>query len=89
MQWEKDFDCIKKMKEWILESKIATGGECDKIQEEAKKHVLESKTAAWRKFNAPLKEEIAEAIEKIEAVGNESGDSAFTNDVYSATQDRY
>jgi pyruvate/2-oxoglutarate/acetoin dehydrogenase E1 component/TPP-dependent pyruvate/acetoin dehydrogenase alpha subunit len=74
MQWEKDFDCLKKMSEWIIESKIATQDELNEIQSEARHHALGSKTVAWKKFSAPLKEEIAEAIELIEHVASESGE---------------
>lgn len=81
LQWERDFDCIKKMREWMMEGKIATGEECDQIQEEAKKEASEGKATAWRKFNAGLKEEISALIEKIEGVGNEGGNSEFTGSV--------
>lgn len=80
LQWEKDFDCIARMKAWIIESGIATENECAEIQEEAKKHVLESKQAAWRTFNEPIKREINELVELIERVG-ENGDAAFSNEV--------
>ena len=81
LQWEKDFDCIKKMRDWMIEGKIATAGECDQIQEEAKKEAGEGKSTAWRKFNAALKGEINELIEKIEAVGSEAGTDEFTGGV--------
>ena len=74
MQWEKDFDCIKKMGEWIIESKIATAEELAEIQNDARQHALGSKTVAWRKFTIPLKEEINEAIELINRLADESGE---------------
>jgi len=74
MQWEKDFDCIKKMSEWIVESKIATSEELEEIQKEARQHALGSKTVAWRKFTIPLKEEINELIELISRLADECGE---------------
>lgn len=68
MQWEKEHDCIVKMKEWLIGSNIATQEECDSIQDEARKHVLGSKTVAWRKFTQQLKQEINEAKELLENV---------------------
>ncbi|MBL7777346.1 MAG: transketolase [Chitinophagales bacterium] len=68
MQWEKEHDCIVKMKEWLISSNIATQEECDSIQDEARKHVLGSKTVAWRKFTQQLKQEINEAKELLENV---------------------
>ena len=86
LQWEKDFDCVKKMREWILESAIATEQELELIHEAAKKHVSESKNAAWRKFSEPLKLEINEALELINKAGEESGDTDFTTIVVSQLQ---
>lgn len=68
MQWEKEYDCLVKMREWLIESGIATEEECVAIQEEARKHVLGSKTVAWRKFTQQLKEEINEAKELLQRV---------------------
>ncbi len=84
MQWEKDFDCLKKMKEWIIESSFATEEECNQIQEEARKFVLGSKSVAWKKFSTPIKEEIREVMELLENVksdigGHEAVDAAIGN----------
>ena len=79
LQWEKDFDCVKKMREWILESAIATEQELELIHEAAKRHVSESKNAAWRKFSEPLKLEINEALKLINKTGEESGDADYTS----------
>ncbi len=85
MQWEKDFDCIKKMSEWIIESKLATAEELAEIQNEARQHVLGSKSVAWRKFTLPLKEEIGEVAELINRVAEESGDDSL-NELVSTLQ---
>jgi pyruvate/2-oxoglutarate/acetoin dehydrogenase E1 component/TPP-dependent pyruvate/acetoin dehydrogenase alpha subunit len=81
LDWENEFDCIKVMQSWIVESGIASIEECDMIREEAKKHVLESKNAAWRKFNEPLKAEINEITELIGKIGEETGDAEFIEEV--------
>ncbi|MES2622055.1 MAG: thiamine pyrophosphate-dependent enzyme [Bacteroidota bacterium] len=73
MQWEKEFDCIVKMRQWIVESKIATDEECTQIHEEAKSEVTESKNTAWRQFHEPIKEEIEQLLQLIRQVGEESG----------------
>lgn len=73
MEWEKQFDCIKKMSEWILESHLATVEELEEIQSNARQHVLGSKTVAWRKYAQPLKEEIGELVNRISELANEVG----------------
>lgn len=81
MQWEKDFDCLKKMGEWIVQSKIATSDELTDIQNEARAQVLESKSLAWKNFSLPLKAEISEAIELLTKVGEESGEAKICDAV--------
>ncbi|MFN6039887.1 MAG: thiamine pyrophosphate-dependent dehydrogenase E1 component subunit alpha, partial [Bacteroidota bacterium] len=39
LEWEKEFDPVKKMKEWIIQNVLATNEECDKIEEDAKELV--------------------------------------------------
>ncbi len=65
LTWEKDWDCIKKMKEWMLESGLATSTELNKLEIEAKEHVKESKAAAWDKFITPIKKQVELAVEVI------------------------
>lgn len=68
LQWERDWDCVKKMREWIIENSIATSEELFEIEIGAKKKVLQSRNDAWRKYLQPIKKQAARAVELIEAV---------------------
>ena len=46
LDWEKDFDCLKKMREWILQNKLVTKNELDKIEKESKEEVRLAKRSA-------------------------------------------
>ena len=46
LNWEMDYDCIKKMREWILQNKIVKSKDLDKIESDCKKSVSESKIEA-------------------------------------------
>ena len=48
LKWERDYDCIKKMREWILQNKVVNSKELDKIESDSKKNVNESKIEAKR-----------------------------------------
>ena len=48
LNWEMDYDCIKKMREWILQNKIVKSKDLDKIESDSKKSVSESKIEAKR-----------------------------------------
>ncbi|MBD1261317.1 transketolase [Maribacter polysiphoniae] len=50
LQWEKDNDCNKRFKEWILESGIATPEELSKMEREIRQKVRASKNDAWAEF---------------------------------------
>ncbi len=58
LQWEEDFDCIKKMRSWMIDSEIATADECDQIEAEAKKFAHEARKKAWENFMNPIRNEI-------------------------------
>ncbi len=68
LQWERDWDCLKKMKEWIIESEIATEAELTDLEAEAKIYVRESKDRAWEKYITPLKALVQKGVDVIKSV---------------------
>ena len=70
LQFEKDFDCIKKFREWILDNGIATDKELSNIEDNAIKFVKEQKKEAWDEYQAPIKAELKEAINLFELIKN-------------------
>ncbi|HWY98842.1 MAG TPA: thiamine pyrophosphate-dependent enzyme [Bacteroidia bacterium] len=68
LQWEKDFDGLKKMREWILKFAIAKEEELNDIEEKAKEAVKEARNKAWTAYLEPIKQETAEAIALVLAV---------------------
>ncbi len=54
LQWEKDFDCIRKMREWILKEKLATAEELDLIEKQASGRVKDARAKAWNNYQKPL-----------------------------------
>ena len=86
LQWESDFDCIRKMREWIISSAIASAEELDKIEEEAKQLVKESRKAAWDEYLNPIKNELNEVcdiLSEIAAQGSVNADTinGFINEL--------
>jgi len=64
LKWEEEFDPIKKMREWILSSQIATAEELDKLVGEAEEEVKESRRKGWESFQSPIRIE-RDALVKI------------------------
>jgi pyruvate/2-oxoglutarate/acetoin dehydrogenase E1 component/TPP-dependent pyruvate/acetoin dehydrogenase alpha subunit len=46
LKWEKEYDCIIKMREWILENKLITKTELEKIESESKDEVRKARSNA-------------------------------------------
>ncbi|MDE3235921.1 MAG: transketolase [Bacteroidota bacterium] len=65
LEWEREWDCIKKFREWIVGHSIATHDELSEIDYAVKHHVKEAKARAWEKFLAPIREQVNTTIELI------------------------
>lgn len=68
LEWEKEWDGLKQMRQWILANALAENEELVKIETEATQFVKESKQKAWAKYFEPVKALVAEAIEKLEVL---------------------
>lgn len=66
LDWEREWDCIKKMKEWILENQLASEDELNEIEVAAKNNVKEAKQKAWDLYLQPLKQKVAKIISGVD-----------------------
>lgn len=57
LEWEKDYDPISKMREWIIESGSATAAELDKLEKEAEDEAKEARKMAWKAYQDPIRVE--------------------------------
>jgi pyruvate/2-oxoglutarate/acetoin dehydrogenase E1 component/TPP-dependent pyruvate/acetoin dehydrogenase alpha subunit len=65
LEWEKEFDCIRQMRIWMLESAIVTEEELAVLEDTAKKLVREAQKEAWNEFLGDIKVEKDEVISLI------------------------
>lgn len=76
LQWERDFDCIRQMKLWMIAINIASAEEIEEIDLTIKKEVLEAKKLAWNAFLNPIIEEqqsLVQLLEKIAITSKNNG----------------
>ncbi|NCA76219.1 MAG: transketolase [Alphaproteobacteria bacterium] len=57
LQWEKEHDCIRLMRQWILDQNLATAEELDAIEAGAVKTAKAARDRSWKNFLAPIKAE--------------------------------
>lgn len=62
LEWEREHDCVKKMREWMIASGIATAEEIDAMEEEEKTAVMEMKERAWNAYTAPIQAAIQTVV---------------------------
>ncbi len=90
LQWELDFDCVKKMKEFILENKFATEEELEAQEKDAKKSARQSKTAAWKAYLEEIQAEVTASLILLKAVAESSPNKVFieklVNDLAAITE---
>ncbi|MCX6291171.1 MAG: thiamine pyrophosphate-dependent enzyme [Bacteroidetes bacterium] len=72
LEWEEEFDCIRKMREWIIGSALATAEECDHLETDAKQYVNDCRKKAWSDFMDPIKDEIKTVINLFASVESQS-----------------
>jgi pyruvate/2-oxoglutarate/acetoin dehydrogenase E1 component/TPP-dependent pyruvate/acetoin dehydrogenase alpha subunit len=62
LEWEKQWDGIAKMKEWLLENGLATPSEVDEMQSQAKDLAKQARDTAWSQYIQPIKEQVSKAV---------------------------
>ncbi len=77
LAWEAEFDCLAKMKTWIIENNIATTQELESIEEASRKEVLDGKKVAWTAFTAPMKSEQQELVAVLQNTAHQSENKVF------------
>ena len=73
LAWEDEFDCIRKMREWIAERGFATNEEMDHLEAEAKQAVFDARARAWESYTGPILEERERFIGTLEELGRGTG----------------
>jgi pyruvate/2-oxoglutarate/acetoin dehydrogenase E1 component/TPP-dependent pyruvate/acetoin dehydrogenase alpha subunit len=68
LEWEREWDCIKKMREWLVETALSNADELASIEATAKEEVRIERNKAWEKYHAPIKEQAAHTASLIKSI---------------------
>ena len=60
LEWEREWDCNKKMREWLLLNELTTEAQLQELETAVKQEVRDHKQAAWDKYINPIKQKINE-----------------------------
>jgi pyruvate/2-oxoglutarate/acetoin dehydrogenase E1 component/TPP-dependent pyruvate/acetoin dehydrogenase alpha subunit len=70
LEWEREWDGNKKMREWILENALADEDELQELEAGAKEEVQNGKNSAWADYIAPLKAQVTKVAELLNQLSN-------------------
>ncbi len=74
LEWEREWDCNRQMRLWILENSLADESELEEIEKIARKEVVKAKNIAYRNFQQPIKKQVHEVILHCKTLINEQKD---------------
>jgi len=61
LEWEREWDCNKKMREWLILNELTTEDDLQELESAIKKEVKLAKELAWTKYSSPIKDKVKEA----------------------------
>ncbi len=72
LEWDERYDCLTKMRQWILERRLAEEQELDEIESKAREEVEAIRQRAWDEYVLPKRADQKEVAQLIESLETES-----------------
>jgi 2-oxoisovalerate dehydrogenase E1 component len=68
LEWEKEYDCLRKMREWILNRGFAMDRELKEIEKAEEQYILETRDKAWHNYRSPIEKERKTVVSLMQAL---------------------
>jgi 2-oxoisovalerate dehydrogenase E1 component len=81
LAWEREFDCVRKMREWMIESRILSDAELTAVEEAERDRVEEIRKTAWDAFLSPILEERGHVMDIFDEIASASSHAPELADV--------
>ena len=72
LQWEQDFDCLVKFREWIVAQEFASADELDQLEQEHRSEVEDIRKRAWEAYKAPIRAEMETLADMLDEIATSS-----------------
>jgi TPP-dependent pyruvate/acetoin dehydrogenase alpha subunit len=72
LKWEEEYDCIRKMREWILDQRLILEPELVAVEKEDKVAVEVIRKLAWERYLAPILEERGQVMDMLDEIAGSS-----------------
>ncbi len=81
LAWEKENDCNKRFREWILSNRIASEEDLKSLEKKIKTEVRMARKDAWNEFLNPHKEDKKALVHLLEELAQSSPNKAFISKI--------
>ena len=68
LAWEEKYDCLGRMRDWVVAGGFATEEELDEIEAEDRVLVEEIRKNAWDAFQGPIKDELNTVVDMLDEI---------------------
>lgn len=72
LAWEQEYDCLPRMRAWILDQSFASEDELDQMEAEEKDLALKARDRAWTDYQSPIEAERQEVLSLFMSVAERS-----------------
>jgi len=72
MRFEEEFDCVRKMRTWMIKNRVISGPELDALEKEDYETVEGIRKLAWDAYLAPITEERNQVMDMLDEIGGSS-----------------
>jgi pyruvate/2-oxoglutarate/acetoin dehydrogenase E1 component/TPP-dependent pyruvate/acetoin dehydrogenase alpha subunit len=72
LKWEKENDCNRKFRAWILYNKIASEAELNEIEKSTQQQANQAKDDAWEASLNPIRKEAQQLVNSLRSCGNQN-----------------
>ncbi len=81
LKWEQEFDCIRKMREWLVGCRIASEDELAAWERQDHETVEGIRKVAWEAFQKPLQEERSQVMDMLDEIAVGSSNATALNEI--------
>lgn len=72
LKFEEEFDCLRKMREWMIENRVISGPELDSLEKEDYNAVEGIRKLAWEAYLNPILEERDQVMDMLDEIAGSS-----------------
>src|SRR5512142_1040970 len=81
LKWEQEFDCIRRMREWMIKSGVASEAELSALEKEDHNTVEGMRKAAWESYLTPILEERGQVMDMLDEISVTSSHAQELNEI--------